>query len=86
MNEQVFTITTSASSASGMTRIPALWRWPTIISLSTRFLAQPSEMRLTVIMPALGQGCERLGPRPISSLPRLLLPSCVSGKRRGACV
>jgi hypothetical protein len=50
MNEQVLTMTTSAFSASGMTCMPAWCRWPTMISLSTRFLAQPSEMRLTLIM------------------------------------
>src|ERR1035437_11113969 len=50
MNEQVLTMTTSAFSASGITRIPAWCRWPIMISESTRFLAQPSEMRLTVSM------------------------------------
>src|ERR1041384_124002 len=50
MNEQVLTMTTSAFSASGITVIPAWCRWPTMISLSTRFLAQPREMRLTLIM------------------------------------
>src|SRR5215510_11642999 len=49
MNEHVLTITTSAFSASGMTDMPAWWRWPTMISLSTRFLAQPREMRLTLM-------------------------------------
>lgn len=53
MNEHVLTITTSARSASGITCIPAPCRWPTIISLSTRFLAQPSEIRLTLIMPGI---------------------------------
>ena len=50
MNEQVFTITTSAWSASGTTLMPAWCRWPTMISESTRFFAQPSETRLTLAM------------------------------------
>src|SRR5574344_2033368 len=49
-NEQVLTMTASAFSASGMRVMPDFWRWPTMISLSTRFFAQPREMRLTVIM------------------------------------
>src|SRR3954464_2827584 len=48
MKEQVLTMTTSAFSASGMTTMLAWCRWPTMISLSTRFLAQPREMRLTL--------------------------------------
>jgi hypothetical protein len=50
MKEQVLTTTASALAASGMTRMPAARRWPTMISESTKFLAQPSEMRLTVII------------------------------------
>src|SRR6478736_9593762 len=50
MKEPVLTMTTSAFSASGMTTMPAWCKWPTMISLSTRFLAQPREMRLTLIM------------------------------------
>src|SRR5688572_15967068 len=53
MNEQVLTMTTSAFSASGITAMPAWCRWPTMISESTRFLAQPREMRLTLIMQEL---------------------------------
>src|SRR3954468_23758219 len=59
MNEQVLTMTTSAFSASGMTAMPAWCRWPTMISLSTRFLAQPREMRLTLIMRRKGGACWR---------------------------
>src|SRR4051812_6341060 len=50
MKEHVFTMTTSAFSASGITCMPAWCRWPIMISLSTRFFAQPREMRLTLIM------------------------------------
>jgi hypothetical protein len=49
MKEQVLTMTTSARAASGMTVMPAAWRWPTMISESTRFFAHPRESRLTVI-------------------------------------
>src|SRR4051812_43096722 len=56
MKEQVLTMTTSAFSASGMTVMPAWCKWPTMISLSTRFLAQPREMRLTLIMAIKNKG------------------------------
>src|SRR5882762_7834794 len=61
MNEQVLTMTTSAFSASGMTAMPAWCRWPTMISLSTRFFAHPREMRLTLIMVAIKTKARRVG-------------------------
>ena len=44
MNEQVFTMTTSASAASFVISTPSLSSEPSMISASTRFLAQPSEI------------------------------------------
>src|ERR1035437_2504898 len=44
MNEQVFTITTSACAVSLVISTPSLSSVPTITSASTRFLAQPSEI------------------------------------------
>ena len=44
MNEQVLTITTSACPASLVISKPACNRVPSMISASTRFLAQPSEI------------------------------------------
>ncbi len=47
MNEQVFTMTTSASLASLVIWIPSFSNEPSMISASTRFLAQPSEIMPT---------------------------------------
>src|SRR5664280_1044892 len=47
MNEQVFTITTSACAVSLVTSTPSFSSVPTISSASTRFLAQPSEIMPT---------------------------------------
>src|SRR5688572_21489418 len=47
MNEQVFTITTSAFAASFVISTPSLMSEPSMISASTRFLAQPSEISPT---------------------------------------
>src|SRR2546422_9958901 len=47
MKEQVLTITTSAFLASLMISMPAPSREPSMISASTRFLAQPREIRPT---------------------------------------
>src|SRR6059036_3289319 len=47
INEQVFTITTSASPGSFVISTPSFSSVPSIISASTRFLAQPSEIRPT---------------------------------------
>ena len=58
MNEQVLMIRTSASSASGVMIIPDCARWPIITSESMRFLAQPREMRPTVVCMA-GSGDSR---------------------------
>ena len=44
MNEQVFTITTSAWRASLVISIPSRSSVPTITSASTRFFAHPSEI------------------------------------------
>ena len=49
MNEQVLTIRTSANSGSGVSAMPASARWPIMTSESIRFLAQPREMRPTVV-------------------------------------
>jgi hypothetical protein len=62
-NEQVLTITTSADAVSGTTSMPACCRWPTMISLSTRFLAQPREMRLTLIIGGLSGAESEKKPR-----------------------
>src|SRR3954467_12701347 len=80
MNEQVLTITTSAFSASGTTIMPAWWRWPTMISLSTRFLAQPREMRLTLII-GVGVGVALVTPRREQA--RALQFSDVARKQNG---
>jgi hypothetical protein len=76
MNEQVLTMTTSACSASGMTVMPAWCRWPTMISESTRFLAQPREMRLTLIM--------RGNERPRAGSGRMPWPEDRVGSRGGS--
>src|ERR1035441_3381891 len=47
MNEQVFTITTSACAVSLVISTPSFSSVPTITSASTRFLAQPSEIMPT---------------------------------------
>src|ERR1035441_10342225 len=47
MNEQVFTITTSACAVSLVISTPSFRSVPTITSASTRFLAQPSEIMPT---------------------------------------
>src|SRR5256885_1830596 len=47
MNEQVLTMTASAEAASLVTSTPALSNFPSMISASTRFLAQPREIRPT---------------------------------------
>ena len=47
MNEQVLTITTSAAAASLVISTPSLISEPSMISASTRFLAQPREIRPT---------------------------------------
>src|ERR1035437_7721295 len=47
MNEQVFTITTSACAVSLVISTPSFSSVPTITSASTRFLAQPSEIKPT---------------------------------------
>ena len=44
MNEQVFTITTSACAVSLVISTPSFSSVPTITSASTRFFAQPSEI------------------------------------------
>ena len=49
MNEQVLTISTSASAGSDVISIPASCMWPIMISESIKFLAQPSEMRPTLV-------------------------------------
>src|SRR5581483_4215264 len=47
MNEQVLTITTSASAASLVISMPPFIREPSMISASTRFFAQPREIMPT---------------------------------------
>ena len=47
MNEHVFTITTSACAASLVISTPPFISEPSMISASTRFLAQPSEISPT---------------------------------------
>src|ERR1035441_2646370 len=47
MNEQVFTITTSACAVSLVISTPSFSSVPTITSESTRFLAQPREIKPT---------------------------------------
>ena len=47
MNEHVFTITTSACAASFTISTPSFNSEPTMISASTRFLAQPREIMPT---------------------------------------
>ncbi len=56
MNEQVLTITTSASAGSLVISTPSFMSDPSMISASTRFLAQPKEMSPTLI----GDGFEAL--------------------------
>src|SRR5476649_419902 len=50
MKEQVLTIITSASSGLGVSAMPALCKWPAMISESTRFFAQPRETRPTLMV------------------------------------
>ena len=76
MNEQVLTISTSASSGSGVRAMPAAARWPSITSESTRFLAQPSEIRPTVggwWRADIGCGAVS-GQDPVTSPPSALCP------------
>src|SRR2546425_2128131 len=47
MNEQVLTITASAAAESFVISTPAFRSEPSMISASTRFLAQPSEISPT---------------------------------------
>ena len=56
MNEQVLTIITSACAASFVISMPSFMSEPSMISASTRFLAQPSEMRPTLSGAALDFG------------------------------
>ena len=80
MNEQVLTMTTSACAASGTTCMPAWCRWPTMISLSTRFLAQPREMRLTLIIAERGRWYgPKKKPRQGAAARRRRLPSSFGG-------
>src|SRR5947208_9147288 len=55
MNAQVFTTRTSASSASEVICIPRASTLPSMISASTRFLAQPRLIMPTVVRPAAGE-------------------------------
>src|SRR5208283_3853123 len=87
MNEQVLMMTTSASLASGITRMPACWIWPTMISLSTRFFAHPREMRLTVIIEGSDRQAQerrpaRLALRPAAFAKRLFRHGLCRGPLR----
>lgn len=60
MKPQVLTMATLASPASATRRYPARTREASMISLSTAFLAQPSETRAAVGLPSAAGGASRL--------------------------